>query len=377
MFESEWKPPEIYKIESESDLLELSHNRNISSVIDPILYIKKDLFEMHHPGDINNKFIEGQFYQDICDQGTAYGRWIYYPWNSSVVRLPESNDYYDLRTFRNRNLITKDEQAILRNKKIAAFGLSVGSNIVDNLTLSGIGIEYLLFDPDRLSPTNLNRIRLAGCTGLGLLKTTITGRRIAELDPYLAQQHFSNGYDSETDEILQRERPDAIIEEVDNLEVKSKLRKIAKELAVPLIMIGDAGDKVILDVERHDLGQVSNFNGKLSKNDIELLTSGQASKRDQESIFMKLIGINNLSPRLIQSSMLRGQELAGFPQLGTTAGIAGAVASVALREIFLGRDIRSGTRSAIDIRKAVRSSAPTTMVENYVILKDLVNYRKK
>jgi len=377
IIEPEWKSPEINKINSESELIELTQDKNISSVVDPILYIKKDLFEMRHPSEVNDKSIEDEFYRDIDEQGFAYGNWVYYPWNSTIVRLPESDDYYDLRTFRNRNLITKDEQVILRSKKIAAFGLSVGSNVVDNLTLSGIGDEYLLSDPDRLSPINLNRIRLIGCTGLGLLKTTITGRRIAELDPYLTQQHFSNGYNSETDDILRRERPDAIIEEVDNLEIKSKLRNIAKELGVPLIMVGDAGDKVILDIERHDLGQTSIFNGKLSKREIELLTSGQASKRDQEGIFMKLIGINNLSPRLIQSSMLRGQELAGFPQLGTTAGVAGAVASVALREIFLGRDVPSGTRPAMDIRKTVGSSAPTNMSENIQIFKDLVNYRKK
>ena len=377
MSELEWKSPEIYKIKSASDLFELTQSRSISSVIDPIADIKDELFEMRHIRDIDDIALKSEFDQNIDEQGSAYGNWIYYPWNNTVVRLPEADDYYDLRTFRNRNIITQDEQSVLRDKKVAAFGLSVGSNVVDNLALSGIGNEYQLSDPDRLSITNLNRIRLIGCTGLGLCKTTIVGRRIAELDPYLSQEHFPKGYNSDTDDILRRDRPDVIIEEVDNLEVKAKLRKIAKELGLPLIMVGDAADKVILDVERHDLGEVSDFNGKLSKNDLEILMNKQASKRDRESIFMKLIGIRNLSPRLVQSSLLRGIEVASFPQIGTTAGVAGALASIAVREIFLGRDVKSGTRPALDLRKTVESSAPTTLTENIKIFKDLIEYRKK
>jgi hypothetical protein len=166
-----------------------------------------------------------------------------------------------------------------------------------------------------------------------------------------------------------------IIEEVDDIQVKTKLRDIAKELAIPLVMVGDAGDKVILDVERHDLGAQC-FNGKLNEREIESLRSGKASKRDQESVFMKLMGIQNLSPRLIESSMKRGKELGGFPQLGSTATAAGAIACVAIRDIFLDRGVRSGTRKSVDVRRIVGSRSATRLSETVQIFRDLISYRK-
>lgn len=376
MHENEWKSPEIYKIHSEYDLRELSGDLRPSSIIDPIDVIKSDLFDMRYPDKSDDSEAKSKFEKEIDRQSYSFGKWVYYPWNESLIRLPDSDDYYNLRTYRNRNLITQKEQLILRKKKIAAFGLSVGSNVVDSATISGIGNDYLLFDPDRLTPTNLNRIRLIGATGLGLLKTTITGRRIADLDPYINQAHYPNGYDETSDDILRRSRPDLIIEEVDNLEVKTRLRDIAKELAVPLVMVGDAGDKVILDVERHDIDNPPMFNGKVSKKTIESLRNGSASKKDIEGALMRLIGVSNLSPRLIQSSMLRGKELSGFPQLGTTAGAAGAMAGVAIREIFLDRGVKSGTRRPLDIRKMVGAENPTSFFDSLRIIGDLVNYRK-
>lgn len=375
MNKNEWEAPKEYKISSEKEMAELVDDEKISSVIDPVNYIADDLFELNQPGLKEDKFAREQFCDGIKEQGHSYGRWFHYPWSNSLVRFPEDEDYYDLRTFRNKKLITNDEQHLLRQKKIAAFGLSVGSNVVDSAVQSGIGDQYLLFDFDRLTPTNLNRIR-AGMGYVGLLKTTVAGRKMAELDPYIKQQHFTNGYDNETDDILRLERPDIIIEEVDNLEVKARLRKIASELRVPIVTAGDVDDKVVLDIERHDLGGVRPFNGKLSNRSAENLIDSDITDKDQEDALIRLLGLTNLSPRLVESGMVRGVELSGFPQLGTTASIGGAMASVAMRDILLGRRIKSGSRTH-DIRKSIKSGRPTTIAEDLDIIKRFVEYRRK
>jgi hypothetical protein len=371
--ETEWEAPKGYKISSKAELTELIGDKKIISVVDSIDYLSDDLFELYHPELKDDGPSRVMFHEKISEQGLSYGLWFHYPWNNSLVRFPDNDDYYNLRTFRNRNLITKNEQNILRTKKIAAFGLSVGSNIIDNTTQSGIGNNYLLFDFDRLSPTNLNRIH-ASMGYVGLFKTTVAGRKMADLDPYIKQQHFINGYNRETDDILRAEKPDIIIEEVDNLDVKARLRIIASELNIPLVMVGDAGDKIVLDIERHDKEDVKHFNGKLSQKEINMLLGGKISAKVQESTLIKLLGIKNLSPRLIESGMVRGTELIGFPQLGTTASIGGAMACVAIRDILLNRKIESGVR-AHDIRKTIKSGRPTTFTEDIDTIKRFIKYR--
>ncbi len=374
MNKSEWAAPKGYKINSEKEMAELVNDEKINSVIDSAQYIADDLFELNRPDLKKDEAARALFCDDIKEQGYLYGKWFHYPWNSSLVRFPEDEDYYNLRTFRNKKLITNDEQSLLRQKKIAAFGLSVGSNVIDSTMQSGIGNEYLLFDFDRLTPTNLNRIH-AGMGQVGLLKTTVAGRKMAELDPYIEQQHFINGYDDNTDGILRIERPDIIIEEVDDLKVKARLRKIAGELKIPIVTAGDVADKVVLDIERHDLELVRPFNGKLSKKAVEDLIYGGGSK-DREGDIIRLLGLANLSPRIIESAMVNGIELAGFPQLGTTASIGGAMASVAIRDILLGRKVESGSRTH-DIRKSTGSGRPTNIIEDIDTMKRFIEYRRQ
>lgn len=339
-----WLEHNVYSsIDSEADLQDFVRSGNIQHVINPLEYIADDLFELRHPELMHDDSERADFVKDITDQGASFGNWVHYPWISAIVQVADATDHYDLRTYRNHNLITKSEQDKLHLTRVAAFGLSVGSNVVDRTVQSGIGNEYLLFDYDRLSPTNLNRIQ-AGLAQVGLQKTTIAGRKIAELDPYVSQQHFTTGYDRNTDDILRANRPDIIIEEVDNLEVKARLRRIAAELGVPLVMAGDVGDRSTLDIERHDLGEVLPFNGKLTQQEMDALLSGQAasmSKEMQTAMLVKMLGPDNISASLFQSVGLTGKELAGTPQLGTTAALGGAVTAVAIREILLDHAIKS------------------------------------
>lgn len=372
----EWTPPTGYVVESNKELAELTADERIESVIDPINEIADELFEAEHPDCLDDTKRQQQFKQELLAQGAAYGRWFYYPWRRNLIRYPEPDDHYNLRTFRNRNLITKEEQRQkLRPRKLACVGLSVGSNIVDEAVQAGIGDNYLLFDFDRLSPTNLNRIR-ATMGQVGLYKTTVAGRKISEVDPYIDQSHFTNGYDETTDDVLRAERPDVIIEEVDNLEAKAHLRRIAAELQIPLIMVGDAGDKVPIDIERHDQGRVKPFNGALSDQTFAALLRGPLPKKETESALMKLIGLRNLSPRLIDSGVSRGIETGGFPQLGSTAALGGVLASVAIREILLDRPLKSDIHVG-DTRKIIGAGPETTWRENIQIAKKFIKYRKE
>lgn len=350
----EWVPPTIFEVDSSEEMQDLLRSLDVPQCIDAVQYIADDLFELRHPDLMHDPAARAAFVGEILQQGPAFGRWVHYPWSDALVRFAEPDVHFDLRTYRNRNLIGKDEQGELRRRRIAVFGLSVGSNVVDKTVQAGIGDEYLLFDHDRLSPTNLNRIH-ATMAQVGLLKTTIAGRKMAELDPYVVQRHFTGGYDGDTDAILRRQPPDLIVEEVDNLEVKARIRSLAKELRVPVVMAGDVGDRSTIDIERHDDEDVMPFNGKLSSEEAEALSSGTLPQEHQLNVLIKMLGRENISQVLLDSVLLKGKELAGTPQLGTTAAIGGALASVAIREIFLKRTVKSSS-NLVDAVQVVASA---------------------
>lgn len=341
---SEWLNHQVYTtIDSEADLQDFVKSGDVRSVIDPIDEIADDLFELRHPELMHDDAQRSDFAQEVRGQGPAFGTWVHYPWSASLVHFASPEDHYDMRTYRNRHLITKAEQDKLHMTRVAVFGLSVGSNALDRITQSGIGSHVDMFDMDKLSPANLNRIQ-ATMAEVGLYKTEVAGRKLAGLDPFVGQAHFNGGYQGDsTDNYLRANRPDVIVEEVDNLAVKARLRDIAAELGVPLVMAGDVHDKSTLDIERHDLGEVQKFNGKLTEEQIELLRSGEKLAPDVElAMLVRMLGQENISPILFQSAMLKGKELAGTPQLGTTAALGGAVLAVSVRDILLSRDVPSG-----------------------------------
>lgn len=355
--QAEWQQPQAFSVETPGELGDLSASLGVARYIDPVAAIAADLFELHHPDQMHDPAARARFVDEILAQGARFGRWVHYPWADALVRVAGPDEHYALRTYRNRNLITKAEQASLRHRRVAVFGLSVGSNVVDRMAQAGIGDEYLLFDFDRLSPTNLNRIQ-AGVLQVGLLKTTIAGRKLAELDPYVTQRHITAGDHGSTDELLRAAQPDVIVEEVDDLVAKARIRALARELRIPLVTAGDVGDVSTLDIERHDVEQVPAFNGKLTAADAALLCAGTMPGDDPLDTLIRIVGRENVSPALLESVMLKGTQLAGTPQLGSTAATGGALAAVAVREILLGRDVRSGI-TTLDIVGATRPPAET------------------
>src|SRR5579859_365272 len=46
------------------------------------------------------------------------GVWAYYPWHKTAIRIPSEKIYHQLRTIRNRNLITEKEQKNYRDARI-------------------------------------------------------------------------------------------------------------------------------------------------------------------------------------------------------------------------------------------------------------------
>jgi molybdopterin/thiamine biosynthesis adenylyltransferase len=150
-------------------------------------------------------------------------RWIYYPWRRSVVRTLGPRSFRTVRLDRNRHLITADEQECLAALRIGVVGLSVGHAIAYTLAQEGVCGNLRLGDLDELELSNLNRVPTS-VLDIGLNKSVVAARRIAELDPSLEVEVFSSGVTPQNvDDFL--EGLDVLIEECDSLDVKITLRE--------------------------------------------------------------------------------------------------------------------------------------------------------
>jgi len=366
---NEWRAPDSYDLNINGDkiaLKELLDSGQVSAIQDT--FNAGELFELQHPLEHNNELLKQEFLDDVEGRREKIGAWFHYPWSRSLVHFPNQADYQSLRTLRNRNMITDEEQASLLLATPLIAGMSVGSNVVEQLVYSGIGGSYILADFDTLSMSNLNRIH-SGMHQVGDFKIDILAKKISELDPYLNQVHMREGITRDSLEAL-TEKPDIIFDEVDDFSAKALLREYAQKNGIPLLMATDVGETSIIDIERHDIENVQPFNGRLNRQTIDLMLSGEMTEEDKKKITTKLIGLSNASIRLLSS--VNDNKVVGTPQLGTTASIGGGLAAIVTRDILLGADVQSGRR-VLKNRNALGLASQSTFQESIQTIRQFLS----
>ncbi len=272
-------------------------------------------------------------------------RYVFYPWRDVLVRLPDDEIFHRIRTSRNRFLITDEEQARWSGATIAVAGLSVGASLLHTCALTGAR-SFRIGDPDVLGPSNLNRLNGSVCD-LGVAKTTLAQRRLLELDPYTTVETFDRGVGPDD---LQRfltppggPGADVVLEEVDDLAMKVAIRRAARAAAVPLIMVTDDGDDVIVDVERYDLEpDYPEFHGMAG--DLGSLSADELSDPANKIRLAGAIVGPDVSPRVHDALGEVGRSIPSWPQLGSAATLAGAVGATVARRIVCGGRVPSGRR---------------------------------
>jgi hypothetical protein len=283
------------------------------------------------------------------------GLWVYYPWTHVAVHIVHEDLYFKLRTARNRNLITSEEQDRYRKMKVGIAGLSVGSGIVSALVTSGGPKTIKIADFDVIEASNLNRIK-ARLEDIGSSKVQVASRQIWELDPFADVHVWDRGVtkDNLDDFLAGNPRLDVFIDEMDSLDLKILARVICRDSGIPVIMATDNGDTVILDVERFDLEPKRLFfhglAGNLSLDDCKDMTRERWLR-----LSTRIIGPDFMTSELQNSILQISTSLGGVPQLGTTASVAGAATSLVVRRIANGYSMPSG-RYIISLEKEIISS---------------------
>ncbi|WP_442796306.1 ThiF family adenylyltransferase [Pelobium manganitolerans] len=276
-------------------------------------------------------------------KGTAlqdYGVWVYYPWNKNLVHLLGEDEFVEVRTNRNRNKITKEEQATLQSKIIGVAGLSVGQSIALTLAMERVCGEIRIADFDTAELSNLNRIR-TGVHNLGLRKTIIAAREIAEIDPFINVKIYSDGLTQQSMDSFFTDggKLDLFVEVCDAIDVKIDARFKARDLHIPVVM--DTNDRGMLDVERFDLDpQRSVFHGYLDGFLVDGKITVNADNRS--GILMSILSFESLSKRMQLSMAQIGKSINTWPQLASSVVLGGAITTDICRRILLGEHSTSG-----------------------------------
>jgi hypothetical protein len=279
-----------------------------------------------------------------------YGVWVHYPWNGKLVHLLDEDEFAEVRTNRNRNKISEEEQAYLKTKKIGVIGLSVGQSIALTLAMERVCGELHLADFDTIELSNLNRIR-AGVHNLGLKKTLVAAREIAEIDPFIKVKLFSEGLNDDTIDAFFSDggNLDLLIEVCDGLDMKIKSRSVARALRIPVVM--DTNDRGMLDIERFDLEPERPILHGLA-GDVDVDTLKNLSNSEKIPFVMKIVDYPNLSLKLKESMNEIGKTIGSWPQLASSVVLGGAITTDAVRRILLNEFKKSG-RYYVDLEHII------------------------
>lgn len=275
--------------------------------------------------------------------------WVFYPWRNTLVHCLNREDFKYLRVSRNQNLIKKDEQEKFEKFRVGVAGLNVGNPGALCLTLEG-DIKMKLADIDALSVSNLNRFR-AGLPDLGLNKAVLSARQIYEINPFAELEVFApEGITLENvHRFINEPKIDVLVEEMDNLPLKIKIRELARENKIPVVMVTGNSENVIIDVERFDLEpQLPLLGGYLKQEvidgiaDLSKQTGSPKTIREKVMLARDFMGVDYLDKRLVESFDVVGSELAGIPQLAESSFLRGAAISYVVRQMAIGTNVPSG-----------------------------------
>lgn len=334
--------PRIFDLQKEKDLVELSElidKNKIQHIADDYEEQQKEYFQVMNPSLVYVPGFEEKFqeYLKALQEKTPlkqHGRWVYFPWISTLVHLLEDDAFQRVRTARNRNLINEDEQKKFYNATVGIAGLSVGNSIALAIVLQGGARRLRLADYDRLALSNINRVR-AGTENLGVLKVEVTARQIYALNPYAEIELFPEGLTQESIARFFEGPPklDIVIDELDNLAIKLLIREQAKKHKLAVVMGADNGDNAVVDVERYDENPKQEFfHGRIGQ-----VTHDQLAKLDKFGIGKTItqhIGPENVTERMQQSLLEMGKTIVSWPQLGGAALLNGSAVAYCVRKIL-------------------------------------------
>ncbi len=272
--------------------------------------------------------------------------YIYYPWRNQVIETVSESEFMEIKTNRNKQLLTKEEQKVLYNLSVSIAGMSVGSSILYGLVGSGICKKITIADDDILSTANLNRVQ-ATLLDVYESKVVVAYRRAMEMNPFLDISVINKRINEKnSDDFFEKLKFSIVFEEIDDFKMKVLLREQAKQLKIPYVMMTNLGDSVLIDIERYDTEpETKPFNGLVSDEIIKRIKSDTIDQELMKELSVELVDKSLVQGRALTSLKEIGNTLVGRPQLYSTVALDGGIAAYICRRIAIENNIVSGRYS--------------------------------
>ena len=141
-------------------------------------------------------------------------------------------------------LLGKEKVDILKNSKVAIFGIGgVGSFVLEGLARAGIG-SFILVDNDTISESNLNRQLVATTKTIGRPKVEVAKERVLEINPNANIEIYKEFFMPDTREEIIDKSIDYIVDAIDTVSSKIELIVRAKKLNIKIISSMGTGNKL-------------------------------------------------------------------------------------------------------------------------------------
>lgn len=141
-------------------------------------------------------------------------------------------------------LIGKEAIEILKNSRVAVFGVGgVGGFVVEVLARCGVGTIDVI-DNDVVDPSNINRQIIATVDTIGQEKVNVVEQRIRSINPNAVVNKHRCFFLPETAKDFDFTRFDYVVDAIDTVSGKIEIILQAKKAEVPVISCMGAGNKL-------------------------------------------------------------------------------------------------------------------------------------
>ncbi|MCE3010243.1 MAG: tRNA threonylcarbamoyladenosine dehydratase [Proteobacteria bacterium] len=158
---------------------------------------------------------------------------------------PQETKYVLHRRFdRMGRLVGDPAMKKLMNSHVMILGLGgVGSWAAESLMRSGVG-QLTIVDFDEICITNANR-QIHALQGLvGKKKATVMAERLRKINPQATVKEIPQFYNEQNSEMILAEKPDFVIDAIDNLTAKTHLIATCRERGISMITSGGASARL-------------------------------------------------------------------------------------------------------------------------------------
>ncbi len=141
-------------------------------------------------------------------------------------------------------LMLKDKVDLLKNKKVAIFGLGgVGGYTLESLVRSGIE-NIDIYDFDTIDVSNINRQIISNINSIGLNKVDEWVKRVKTINPNININGYNMFVDLENIDTIDFTKYDYVVDAIDTVTSKILLIKKCQKSNVPIISSMGTGNKL-------------------------------------------------------------------------------------------------------------------------------------